>query len=130
MNEGNKTVKKILVAEDDEASREIIVRLVESLGFIAIQSANGKTALAVLLDNPDIRLLICDVMMPELDGIMLIKILRGKQVFEKLPIIIISGVAVINEINHLMELGPTVFLDKPIDSSALKKKLAEMLPAT
>jgi CheY-like chemotaxis protein len=122
-------VKKILVAEDDEISRDIIVRLVESLGLIAVQSANGKTALAILLDNPDIRLLICDVMMPELDGIMLIKILRGKQNFANLPIIIISGVAVINEINHLMELGPTVFLDKPLDTSKLKRKITEMMPA-
>lgn len=122
-------MKKILVAEDDEFSREIIIRLVESLGFIAVQSANGKTALAILLDNPDIRLLICDVMMPELDGIMLIKILRGKQNFEALPIIIISGVAVLNEINHLMELGPTVFLSKPLNTSELKQKITEMLPA-
>ncbi len=122
-------MKKILVAEDDEISRDIIVRLVESLGLIAVQSANGKTALAILLDNPDIRLLICDVMMPELDGIMLIKILRGKQNFANLPIIIISGVAVINEINHLMELGPTVFLDKPLDTSKLKRKITEMMPA-
>jgi len=120
-------VKKILVAEDDDVSRELIVRTVESLGCLTVQSANGKTALAVLLDNPDIRLLICDVMMPELDGIMLIKILRGKQDFENLPIIIISGVAVINEINHLMELGPTVFLEKPIEISELKKLVTEML---
>lgn len=120
-------MKKILVAEDDDVSRELIVRTVESLGCLTVQSANGKTALAVLLDNPDIRLLICDVMMPELDGIMLIKILRGKQDFENLPIIIISGVAVINEINHLMELGPTVFLEKPIEISELKKLVTEML---
>ncbi len=122
-------MKKILVAEDDEISRDIIVKLVESMGCITVQSANGKTALSILLDNPDISLLICDVMMPELDGIMLIKILRGKQNFENLPIIIISGVAVINEINHLMELGPTVFLDKPLDTSKLKAEITEMLAA-
>lgn len=122
-------MNKILVAEDDEISRELIVNLVESLGYIAVQSANGKTALAILLDNPDIRLLICDVMMPELDGIMLIKILRGQQNFADLPIIIISGVAVINEINHLMELGPTVFIEKPLDTSELKKTIAKMLSA-
>jgi len=122
-------VKKILVAEDDEISREIIVRLVESLGHIAIQSSNGKNALAVLLDNPDIQLLICDVMMPELDGMMLIKILRGKESYLTFPIIIISGVAALNEINHLLELGPTIFLEKPLDTGELKRRITEMLPA-
>lgn len=122
-------MNKILVADDDEFSREIIVNRVESMGFIAIQSSNGKTALAILLDNPDIRLLICDVMMPELDGLMLIKILRGKKNFETLPIIIISGVAPLNEINHLLELGPTVFLEKPLEIAKLKRKISEMLAA-
>lgn len=121
-------MKKILVAEDDEISRDIIVRLVESLGYITIQSSNGKNALSVLLDNPDIRLLICDVMMPELDGMMLIKILRGKKDYEVFPIIIISGVAPLNEINYLLELGPAVFLAKPLDTGQLKRKITEMLP--
>lgn len=121
-------MKKILVAEDDEISRDIIVRLVESLGYITIQSSNGKNALSVLLDNPDIRLLICDVMMPELDGMMLIKILRGKKDYEIFPIIIISGVAPLNEINYLLELGPAVFLSKPLDTGQLKRKITEMLP--
>jgi len=122
-------VKKILVAEDDEISREIIVKLVEAMGHIAIQCSNGKIALEILIDNPDVRLLICDVMMPELDGMMLIKILRGKKNYEEFPIIIISGVAVLNDINHLLELGPAIFLDKPLDTGKLKRKIAEMLPA-
>ena len=122
-------MKKILVAEDDEISRELIVRLVEGLGHIAIQSSNGKNALAALLDNPDIRLLICDVMMPELDGMMLIKILRGKKNYLTFPIIIISGVAALNEINHLLELGPAIFLDKPLDTAELKRNITEMLAA-
>ncbi len=122
-------MKKILVAEDDEISREIIVKLVEAMGHIAIQCSNGKIALEILIDNPDVRLLICDVMMPELDGMMLIKILRGKKNYEEFPIIIISGVAVLNDINHLLELGPAIFLDKPLDTGKLKRKIAEMLPA-
>ncbi len=122
-------MNKILVAEDDEISREIIVKLVEAMGHIAIQCSNGKTALDVLIDNPDIRLLICDVMMPELDGMMLIKILRGKKNYEEFPIIIISGVAVFNDINHLLELGPAIFLDKPLVTEDLKKQISRMLPA-
>ncbi len=117
------TMKKVLVAEDDELSREIIVKIVESLGMVAIQSSNGKIALRVLLDNPDVCLLISDIMMPELDGMMLIKILRGKENFADLPIIIISGVAALNEINHILELGPSIFLDKPLNPSELERHI-------
>jgi len=120
-------MKKVLVAEDDEVSRQVIVNIVESLGLTTIQSSNGKIALEILLDNPDIALLISDIMMPELDGMMLIKILRGRSTFAELPIIIISGVAVINEIHSILELGPSIFLDKPIDRSELKKNIEELL---
>lgn len=120
-------MRKILVAEDDEASREIIVDVIESMGLASFQSSNGSLTLKILYDNPDISLLISDIMMPELDGMMLIKIIRGNAKFEKLPIIIISGVAAINEINHILELGPSIFLDKPIDTSELKRHIEKML---
>jgi two-component system, chemotaxis family, chemotaxis protein CheY len=120
-------MKKILIAEDDDVSREIIVDIVESMGLASIQSSNGALTLKILYDNPDISLLISDIMMPELDGMMLIKILRGNNKFAKLPIIIISGVAAINEINHILELGLSVFLDKPLEISELKRHIEDML---
>ena len=120
-------MKKILIAEDDDVSREIIVDIVESMGLASIQSSNGALTLKILYDNPDISLLISDIMMPELDGMMLIKILRGNNKFAKLPIIIISGVAAINEINHILELGQSVFLDKPLETSELKRHIEDML---
>ena len=120
-------MKKILIAEDDEASREIMVDIVDSMGLTSIQSSNGAITIKILYDNPDISLLIADIMMPELDGMMLIKILRGNKKYENLPIIIVSGVAAINEINHILELGPSVFLDKPVDTFELKRHIKEML---
>jgi len=97
------------------------------MGLSSIQSSTGALTLKILYDNPDISLLISDIMMPELDGMMLIKILRGNNKFAKLPIIIISGVAAINEINHILELGLSVFLDKPVDTSKLKRHIEDML---
>ena len=120
-------MKKVLIAEDDEVSREIIVDIVESMGLSSIQSSNGALTLKILYDNPDINLLISDIMMPELDGMMLIKILRGNNMFAQLPIIIISGVAAINEINHILELGQSVFLDKPVETSKLKQHIEDMI---
>lgn len=120
-------MKKILIAEDDDTSREIIVDIVQSMGLAAFQSSNGGLTLKILYDNPDINLLISDIMMPELDGMMLIKIIRGNKKFQDLPIIIISGVAAINEINHILELGPSIFLDKPINASELKRHIETML---
>lgn len=119
-------MKKILIAEDDDVSRDIIVDIVESMGLASFQSSDGALTLKILYDNPDISLLISDIMMPELDGMMLIKILRGNNKFAKLPIIIISGVAAINEINHILELGPSIFLDKPLNASELKRHIERM----
>ena len=122
-------MKKILIVEDDEVSRSLLVDIIHSLDLISFQSSNGRIALEILYDNPDIDLLISDMMMPEMDGMMLIKILRGNEKFSDLPIIIISGVAVLNEINHILELGPSIFLDKPLNISELEKHIKKLLQA-
>ena len=113
-------MKKILITEDDAVSRKILVDTVESMGHIAIQSSNGLIALDILFDNPDINLLIADMMMPKMDGRTLIQVLRGQERFSDLPIIIISGVIDINEVRDLLDAGVFRFMPKPVKTSDLE----------
>lgn len=120
---------KILVADDDLGSRLVLAKCVESDGHVAIHCSNGRRALDVLVDNPDIALLITDVMMPEMDGRELVQILRGNAHFAPLPIILISAVVGMAELQDLLDLGVSHFMAKPIDSSVLRRYVSEMLEA-
>jgi CheY-like chemotaxis protein len=109
----------VLVAEDDTVSRRIIVRAVNSLGHHTIETSNGETAWQILQDNPNIELIITDLMMPKLDGKALIQILKGNDNLKDLPIIMISGIVPLREISSILELGASRFMPKPVKTSDL-----------
>lgn len=120
-------IKKIALAEDDPQIRGLIAQAVEDMGFVCIQCSSGSKALHCLQDNPDISLLITDMIMPELNGEDLIKILRSREATRELPIIIISAITKYEEIAYLLDLGATRFLTKPIDFLELEDCLKSLV---
>ena len=118
---------KILVAEDDPVTRTLISRSIESLGHVAIQASDGEVALSILKDNPDICLVITDMMMPKLNGKEMILTMYGRSEFKDIPVIIVSGVVNLSEIVEIMELGAYRFLPKPINVGDLKQYISTLL---
>lgn len=87
---------RVLVAEDDGATREMFRRMLEKEGWEVIEAANGRIALeAVTTRRPDLVLL--DLMMPEMDGFQFLTELRQHPQWGTLPIIVITA----------MDLSPT-----------------------
>ncbi len=121
------SIPKILIVEDDDTTRRVMLRTVEDEGCSAILSTNGRRALDILHDNPDIAMVITDMVMPEMGREEMIQLLRSDPRFTKLPIIIISGVVSIKEIEHLLKLGGSRFLPKPIDTSDLRLYIRKYL---
>ena len=109
----------VLVAEDESTSCRLLLTGVERAGHTAIVSRNGRHAWETLDCNRDIRLLITDVMMPELDGRDLVKRVRSDTELRELPIIIVSAFVGPKEINNLLLEGATWFLGKPLDLGVL-----------
>ena len=120
-------MKKIVLAEDDRQVRKVMTKMVEAMGYVCLQSSSGMRALHLLEDNPGVSLLITDMVMPELNGEELIKIVRGREETRNLPIVIISGLTGYDEIAHLLDLGASRFLSKPIDRTMLEDCLKDFL---
>ena len=116
-------MRKVLIAEDDVVSRRILVSCVRKMGDFPIEASNGKRAWGVLSDNQDIDLLITDMMMPDMSGEELITIVRGTERLLSLPIILVSGVVGPKEIAHLLKLGASRFIPKPIKVSDLEQAI-------
>jgi len=110
---------RILIAEDDITSRVICYKMVEKLGHIPIASPDGEHAYHTLTSNNNIDILITDIMMPNMDGRVLIHTLRGQSELASLPIIIMSAVVGVEDIADLLKLGADLFLPKPIDRNDL-----------
>jgi len=79
----------VLVVEDDELTREMVVEMITSFGFTVAAAANAMEAMRVIEDLPDIALVFTDIGMPGVDGIMLADMV--KQHRPKLKILYTTG---------------------------------------
>jgi PAS domain S-box-containing protein len=111
--------KKILVVDDDEQNRFSISKLLETNKANVIQAVNGKNALEVWKVNPDIDVVLMDIMMPEMDGYEATAELRKLKGGDKVPIIALTGKTQADERERCIKCGCSDYLTKPIDADFL-----------
>ncbi|MCP4347903.1 MAG: response regulator [Desulfobacterales bacterium] len=117
----------VLIAEDDITTLKLIEGVVGAMDHETYLSSDGKHAWETLCSVSDIKLLITDIKMPEIDGRQLIEMVRNRNGLKNLPIIVISGVLNINEVSDLLKLGATNFLAKPVSVPALQEVITNIL---
>lgn len=114
---------RILIAEDDPAIRKAVSTILERMGHTVLLSPNGEHAYESLLVDPKIELLITDMMMPKVDGEELIMLMKGNHRLESLPVILISAMAEIKNLDHLRRAGILRIQAKPLSITELKQNI-------
>ncbi len=114
-------MKKVLIVDDDRATRLTIKKMLEDLNLCAIQCHNGDHALQTLMCNQDISLVITDMVMPETDGRWLIQSMHKHKQLGNVPIIIMSSVVGVKDIADLLDLGAKAFVHKPVKQADIKE---------
>ena len=110
--------KKILVIDDDESTRDIIIYFLRLKGYISEVAINGLEALKKVHSFiPD--LIITDIMMPQMDGYALLEHLRNDPVTATIPVIFLSGRTDRLDMRVGMELGADDYLTKPFNPDDL-----------
>lgn len=128
-----KPMRKILVIEDEALVRANISEILESGNFEAISAESGKVGLQLAKTLlPD--LILCDIMMPELDGYEVLKILQSDPLTAAIPFIFLTAKADQSDLRQGMNLGADDYLTKPFRRNELlsvvevrleKQKLAQ-----
>ncbi|MEM8998962.1 MAG: response regulator [Bacteroidota bacterium] len=121
-------MKKILLIEDDSSLRENTAELLELSGYTVLTSPNGKLGVENAKTNcPDI--VVCDIMMPEMDGYGVLKELSSNNRTKHIPFIFLSAKTEHSEIRKGMDLGADDYLTKPFEEyeliSAIESRLAK-----
>ncbi len=111
--------KKILVVDDDMRNVFSIKKVLEDKSIKILIGKNGKEGLACLNDNPDIHLILMDIMMPEMDGYTAIEEIRKQDRFKNLPIIALTAKAMKGDRAKCIEVGANDYLAKPFDIDRL-----------
>lgn len=108
---------KMLIAEDDFISFELYKARLEDFNLNLMHAKNGKVAVEMLKENPDIQLILMDIRMPIINGYEATKQIRE---FNKtIPIIAQTAFALIPEQKTILESGFTDFLSKPVEEEKL-----------
>jgi adenylate cyclase len=120
------TPPRILVVDDNETNRDILVTRLSVSNYELLQAADGEEALDVARKYlPDVILL--DVMMPKLDGIEVCRRLKGDESFPFTPIVLVTAKSDSRDVIEGLEAGADEYLTKPIDQTALVARVKSVL---
>ncbi len=111
--------KCILLADDDMRNIFALSTVFESNKMNVETANNGVEALAILQRNPDIDLILMDIMMPEMDGYEAIAKIRADKKFAKLPIIALTAKAMQGDRQLALDAGASDYIAKPVDINKL-----------
>jgi signal transduction histidine kinase/DNA-binding response OmpR family regulator/HAMP domain-containing protein len=115
--------KKILLVDDDMRNVYAITNILEEKGMKMVVGKNGREGLERLHKEPDIDLVLMDIMMPVMDGYAAMKEIRKEPRFEKLPIIALTAKAMKGDRVLCIEAGANDYLAKPFDMEKLLSML-------
>jgi CRP-like cAMP-binding protein/CheY-like chemotaxis protein len=119
-------MKKILVIEDNQDVRENLAEILMLSGYEAITAENGKIGVEkAQSESPD--LILCDIMMPELDGYGVLHILSRQQQSADIPFIFLTAKAEKEDFRRGMSLGADDYIVKPFDDVALLQTIEARL---
>ncbi|WXL27633.1 two-component system response regulator RssB [Ectopseudomonas mendocina] len=112
----HKTSATLLIIDDDDVVRASLAAYLEDSGFHVLQAANALQGLEVFQSkSPD--LVICDLRMPQIDGLELIRRINALQV--ETPVIVVSGAGVMTDAVEALRLGAVDYLIKPLADLAV-----------
>lgn len=113
---------KILVIEDESLIRDNIVELLETEDFEVFDAENGNIGVKLACEHqPD--LILCDVMMPELDGYGVLMKLQENPITATIPFIFLTAKADLGDVRKAMQLGADDYLTKPCTATELLKAI-------
>lgn len=113
----------ILIVEDARDQRMMLSVVLRKKGHTVLEAENGVEALAVLKEHPEVRIIISDWMMPEMDGLELVQSVRGSDLGRYVYFILLTGKTDHEAVVEGMNQGADDFLSKPVNFDELDARL-------
>lgn len=127
MNADSLTGRKILIVEDDFSSRLYLNKILEKTGAVLLNASDGREAVSIFTDNPDLNIILMDIQLPVMDGYMAAKQIR--EIRKDAVIIAQTAYGYRGDREKILNSGFNDYLIKPIYPQVLIGKIASALSA-
>ncbi|MCI0357477.1 MAG: response regulator, partial [Planctomycetaceae bacterium] len=120
--------KRVLIVDDDMRNIFALATVLEERAMETIYADNGHDAIRMLQTESGIDIVLMDIMMPDLDGLETIRIIRGDARLREMPIVAVTAKAMKGDREKCIEAGAWDYLSKPVDTEQLLTVLRNWLP--
>jgi signal transduction histidine kinase/CheY-like chemotaxis protein/HAMP domain-containing protein len=119
--------QKVLVIDDDVRNVYAVASSLEQYGVTVLRASDGREGIATLTAQPDVGLILMDVMMPEMDGYVTMAAIRRMPEFAALPIIAVTARAMPGDREKSLDAGASDYVTKPVDTEELLSRMERWL---
>jgi len=120
------TTATIVVMEDDDASRQLVIYLLEASGYRVLSADNGAAGLELALSQPH-DLILCDLQMPVLNGYQVAQTLRSHPAWRAVPLVAVTAFSMPGDREKALEMGFDEHLSKPITPETFVQQVQSFL---
>jgi CheY-like chemotaxis protein len=129
MDEASLRGRRLLLVDDDMRNLFALSKVLRGKGIDVVMAQDGQKALDVLDKDPELELVLMDIMMPVMDGYDTMRAIRAKPALANVPIIALTAKAMRGDREKCLEAGANDYLSKPIDVDRLLSMIRVWLPA-
>ena len=111
--------RKVLIVDDDARNIFALTTMLENQEMDVVSATNGRQAIELIQNNPDINVVLMDIMMPEMDGYQTMREIRKDPQFGALPILALTAKAMKGDREKCLEAGASDYIAKPVNTNEL-----------
>ena len=111
--------RKVLVVDDDARNIFALTSLLENQEMDVVSATNGRNAIDLIQNTPDVSIVLMDIMMPEMDGYETMREIRKAPEFRTLPILALTAKAMKGDREKCLNAGASDYIAKPVNTDQL-----------
>jgi CheY-like chemotaxis protein len=111
--------RKALVVDDDARNIFALTTLLENQDMEVLSATNGRQAIEIIQNEPDLSVVLMDIMMPEMDGYETLREIRKDARFRSLPILALTAKAMKGDREKCLDAGASDYIAKPVNTDQL-----------
>ena len=111
--------RKVLVVDDDARNIFALTTVLENHDMEVVSATNGRQAIDLIRETPDLSVVLMDIMMPEMDGYQTMREIRQQPEFRTLPILALTAKAMKGDREKCLQAGASDYIAKPVNTDQL-----------